>query len=184
MQLFSTREPLELLSMDIVGQFQKSVQGNQYTLVFTNCYFKLTLSIQTSSTTATHIANLPMEHWLVLYGISGYPLTNSTTLFVRIFLAAICMRAVRSQASFSHALPPLDNCPIPPLQEVHPYSHLTLRCKTTKELRNPPRNNNLRIQLTEPSFDKWIIFNLGFCCHAPEPTLLENGKALPTDRII
>lgn len=69
-QRFPVSEPLDFAVIDIERWFYKTTQGRQYTLEFTIQYFKLTLAIETSRTTAMYTANIPFDHWCICYDIS------------------------------------------------------------------------------------------------------------------
>lgn len=89
-QLYLTNEPLEFVAKDPVRTFPKTVQGSLYILVITDRYSRLTWAISTLKTTATHVANLFMHQWLILYNISTYFLTNDGTQLVNRFFATLC----------------------------------------------------------------------------------------------
>lgn len=90
MRLFAASKPIEFIAMDIVGPYPETVQSNQYILVTKNRYSKLTRALSTLKTTAIHVANVYMVHWLVSYGIQTYLLTDNQTRFVIKFIATVC----------------------------------------------------------------------------------------------
>lgn len=56
--------------------FPKPAKNNQYTLVVTNRYSRMTRAIPTSRSTSMRIANIFFTHWFARYGIPTYLLTN------------------------------------------------------------------------------------------------------------
>lgn len=76
--------------MDVVGIFPKTVQGNQYVLVTMDCYSTLVRAVPTSKSTATHVADVFMDHRINPYGMQTYLLTDNGAQFVREFFALVC----------------------------------------------------------------------------------------------
>lgn len=82
--------PLELIAVDIIGPFLKTVQGSHYALVSTHRYSKLTQAVPTSRTTVTHVVTVLVYHWLIPYSISPYLLTDNGVRFVSESFATVC----------------------------------------------------------------------------------------------
>lgn len=89
MYLLTASERLEFIAVDVVGPFSETVQGYLYILVFTRCYSKLARAFPTLRATATHVANVFLNHWLVSYGIPTYLLTDYKIQFVARFFATV-----------------------------------------------------------------------------------------------
>lgn len=60
-QLFPTGGPLEFIAMEILGPFQKTLNGNQPVLVMNDRSIKLSRAEPTSEKIALHIASLFKE---------------------------------------------------------------------------------------------------------------------------
>lgn len=90
MHLFSASGSLEFGAMDIVGPLPKTTQGIQHISVISDCYSKLARAVPTSRTTATHVANVSIDHFLISYSISKYELADNGTQFVGKLFATVC----------------------------------------------------------------------------------------------
>lgn len=75
--------------MGILGLPPLMSQDDQYVAVFTNRISKLTRSVPTSKLNATHIANLLVDSWKVLYGIPTNLLVDYDPQFVSKFSARV-----------------------------------------------------------------------------------------------
>lgn len=90
LQHFPASRPLEFIAMDILEPLPETMQGNQYVVIITDRYSKLTRAIKTSKTAAAHMANIFLDHWIVSFDISSYLLTDNGTRFRSKFFASIC----------------------------------------------------------------------------------------------
>lgn len=61
--------PLQLVVMNILGQFPKTVDGNQFIIAMPYRYSKLTLAIPISKTTALHAVLSFIDSWFIPYCI-------------------------------------------------------------------------------------------------------------------
>ena len=91
LRLFPANGPLEFVAMDILGPLPKTKQGNQFVVVLTDRYSKLTRAIPTGKTTATTVATIFVDHWVIPYGIPNYVLTDNGPQFVAKFFASVCL---------------------------------------------------------------------------------------------
>lgn len=71
-QLFPASEPLQFIAMDVLGPLPQTNHGNVFVLVMKDPYPKIIGAISTSKTTARHVANKFLDHWIVLYGIPDH----------------------------------------------------------------------------------------------------------------
>lgn len=76
--------------MGILGPLSNTANGNQYVIVVTDCYSKLTWAIPSPKTTSTHIANIILDHWIIPHGTPFVLLTDSGTQFVSKFFVTLC----------------------------------------------------------------------------------------------
>lgn len=68
-QLFSSTRPLEFVSTDILLTLSRTMNINQYVIVMTHQYTKHTRAISVGMITATHVAKLFFESWILSYRI-------------------------------------------------------------------------------------------------------------------
>lgn len=76
LKLFPTMAPLAFVAFKIVRSFPKSSEGNHFVVFTTNRYSKLIKTIPTAKITAGHIAHIVLNHWVILYGILDYLLSD------------------------------------------------------------------------------------------------------------
>lgn len=76
LQLFRVRTPLKFVGIDILDPLQITLQGNQSVFVITVHYTKLARARQPSKTTATHLANMFFDYWMISFGTPTNLLTN------------------------------------------------------------------------------------------------------------
>lgn len=88
LQPFSASGPLNFVAMHILCPLSKTSQSKQYLLNLTDRYSKLTRTIPTSKTNATH-ASLFLNHWIIPFGIPAYLLTNNDTQFFTKFFPSV-----------------------------------------------------------------------------------------------
>lgn len=77
LKLFLGSSEIEILAMDILGLFPKTKNGNYFVAFMIAQYFKRTRAVATSKTGAKHIASICFLHWVVIYGMSTYVLTDN-----------------------------------------------------------------------------------------------------------
>ena len=88
--LFPPRGPLADIAMDLLGPLPMTKNGNQFILVITCRYSKLTRSIPMSKTTAPFIATSTLNHWILPYGIPESILTDNGSQFIAEFFKTVC----------------------------------------------------------------------------------------------
>lgn len=71
-EFFSANEPLDFIVRDLLGPQPNILQTNQYFLVITDRFPKLTRAISASKTTASHVANLFFKLWKMPFGLFTY----------------------------------------------------------------------------------------------------------------
>lgn len=81
---------LEFIAIEVLRPLPRTTSGNQYAIVITDRYSKVTRAIPTSKTASTHAANIFFEHWVIPYGIPKYLLTDNGPQFTSKFFAMIC----------------------------------------------------------------------------------------------
>lgn len=86
---FPVARPFYFIAMDILKPFSKMTQHNQYILVITDRYSKLTFARPTSKIASTHIESHFFDHWLALYATPTYLLTNNSIQFSSKFFATL-----------------------------------------------------------------------------------------------
>jgi Integrase zinc binding domain len=74
MKLFPANEPLEFVAIeiDILGALPKTVHGNRFLLVISDCFSKLTRTITTRTTTALAVAKAFCTHWFSLMALRSF----------------------------------------------------------------------------------------------------------------
>jgi len=90
MKLFQAKGPLEDIAMDLLGPLPRTRHGKQHVLVITDRYSKLTRTIALSKTTAPHVAQAFVDHWVMPYGIPASVLSDNGPQFVSKFMGAVC----------------------------------------------------------------------------------------------
>lgn len=90
MQYFSANEPLEFVARDIAGPSSKTVQRDQCNPVITVCYSKLTWSIPTTRSTATHSVGPFVGYRHIHYGIPTYLFTDNVNQVVNKYFETVC----------------------------------------------------------------------------------------------
>lgn len=63
--------------IDILRPLPKTSDGIYFILLMTDSYLKLGKAVVTSKTTAAHILSRLMDHYITLYGIADYVLTDN-----------------------------------------------------------------------------------------------------------
>jgi transposase InsO family protein len=91
LKLFPASEPLEYLSMDILGPLPKTPHGNRFLLVITDRFSKLTRTIPLRTITAHSVAEAFCTHWVFAYGPPRYLLTDNGAQFTAKFFLAVCV---------------------------------------------------------------------------------------------
>lgn len=76
--------------MDIPGTLPKTKKGNQYVVVVTERFYKMTREVPGSTKTAPHMAVIFLDCSKISYGIPCYILTDRGPQFVSRFVASVC----------------------------------------------------------------------------------------------
>ena len=90
MKLFPATQPLQYVSIDILGPLTRTTRGNTHLVVITDRYSKLTLAVPVSNTDAYNVAKTFMEHWVFKYGPPQYLLSDRGTQFLSRFMQRCC----------------------------------------------------------------------------------------------
>jgi RNase H-like domain found in reverse transcriptase/Reverse transcriptase (RNA-dependent DNA polymerase)/Integrase zinc binding domain/Integrase core domain/Chromo (CHRromatin Organisation MOdifier) domain/Retroviral aspartyl protease len=90
LKLFPASEPLEYVSLDILGPLPKTEHGNRFLLVITDRFSKLTRTVPLRTITAFVVAKAFCEHWVFAYGPPRHALTDNGTQFTAKFFLAVC----------------------------------------------------------------------------------------------
>lgn len=111
-QLFSASETLDFAAMDIVEPFSKTMKGNQYIHVLTNCYSKLIWAIPMSKRTAKKALENLFPHLINLYNNFAFQSTGfcRSTAYRRLGghevfkydYECFCVATVRSYPNLPH----------------------------------------------------------------------------------
>lgn len=109
LQLFMAVGPLDVVAMDILGPLLKTQQGNQYIVMITDKYSKLTRAIPNSKILSTHMSNIFLDHWIIPFGIPSYLLTDNGPQIVRKLFATVCGSLVVKHVTTT-AYHPQTNC--------------------------------------------------------------------------
>lgn len=89
LKFFSAKGILEIVAMEIIEPLPKTLHGNLYVLVITDCYSKLTTVIPTSKTAASHVANPFLNLWIVTFGVPTYLLADNGPQFACMFFQSV-----------------------------------------------------------------------------------------------
>jgi hypothetical protein len=77
LKLFPASEPLELVSLDILGTLPKTEHGNRFLLVITHRFSKLTRTVPLRTISILVVAKAFCEHWVFVYGRPRYALIET-----------------------------------------------------------------------------------------------------------
>jgi hypothetical protein len=108
LKLFPASSPLEYVKIDLLGPLPKTTHGNQFLLIMTDQFSKLTITVPLKSTTAYIAAKAICEHWVFTYGPPRHVLTDNGPQFVAKFFLAVC-RKIGIEKVFSSAYHPQTN---------------------------------------------------------------------------
>ena len=90
LKLFPATAPLELLSIDLLGQLIRTPRGNRWLLVITDCFSKLVRTVALKRITAAEIAKAFVHHWVFVYGTPVSVLADNGKQFVSRLFQEIC----------------------------------------------------------------------------------------------
>lgn len=80
LQLFFASKPFKFIAMDVLKPLPGPESASVVVTVMMERYSNVKKAIHTSETTATHVANAFLDHWIVPYGIPDHLRTDSSTL--------------------------------------------------------------------------------------------------------
>ena len=87
MRLFPAKEPLEFVSIDLLGELIRTRRGNRFLLVIVDRFSKLVRTVPMKRITAIEAAKAFGHHWVLVY---GQPLTllrdNGPQFAARLFI--------------------------------------------------------------------------------------------------
>lgn len=89
-ELFLPSQPLGSVAVNIRGQLHKPTSELQHVIVTSSCNLKPTRATSLFETTSTHIANIFLDHRIILYDIPSVFLTEVVTQFVPKIIAKLC----------------------------------------------------------------------------------------------
>lgn len=75
-KLFPSSVLLEIIAIDILELLQQTKQGNQFIVVLTDRFTKLTRAHYVTKSTAPHVATVVLEHWAKSSGAPGIIITK------------------------------------------------------------------------------------------------------------
>ncbi|CDF32578.1 unnamed protein product [Chondrus crispus] len=90
LKLFPARRPLEFVAMGILGPLPRSTKGNQYFLVISDRFLKMTRAIPPNSITSMTVARAFVENWIYPYGPPASLLSDNGGQFASKFFQKIC----------------------------------------------------------------------------------------------
>ena len=108
LKLFPASAPLEAVAIDILGELIKTSQGNQYLLVISDRYTKLTKTVPLKSQSATEVAKAFVNEWVFNYGPPLDLLADNGKCFTSKFFQDVC-RIINVHNSFTTTYHPQAN---------------------------------------------------------------------------
>ena len=89
-KLFPPKGSVEDIAIDLLGPFPKTKNRNQFIAVITDRYSKLTRAVPMRKTTATLMAAMFLNNWILPYGISNTIFSDNGPQFSAEFWKTIC----------------------------------------------------------------------------------------------
>lgn len=89
-QLFLPSNPFKFVAMDTLGLLSKTLKGNQFVLVITDLYSKLTRAVLTCMTTVSHILSIFMNSRVTPYRFPIHEWTENGTQCISEFSKTLC----------------------------------------------------------------------------------------------
>ncbi len=90
LSLFPPKGPLESVSIDIFGELHRTARGNQYLLMVTDRFSKLTKSIPLKGVSAAEVATAFVNEWVFNFGPPTSLLADNGKCFTSRFFQSIC----------------------------------------------------------------------------------------------
>jgi hypothetical protein len=108
LKLFPPWQPLEFISLDIVGPLRVTKSGNKYLVVFDDRYYKAMRVVAVPNITTETQARAFVLDWVVFYGIPLLLLTDNGTQFIYKFFQTV-YRLLGFEQLFTTAYHPTTN---------------------------------------------------------------------------
>ena len=90
LKLFPATAPLESVALDIYGELVRTSRGNQYLLVISDRFTKLTKTVPLKSVSAAEIAKAFVNEWVFNYGPPVDLLADNAKYFSSKFFQSVC----------------------------------------------------------------------------------------------
>jgi Integrase core domain len=90
LKLFPPSQPLEFISLDILGPLPVTKSGNKYLVVFGDRYSKAMRVVAVPNITTETLARAFVLDWVAVYGIPLLLLTDNGTQFIYKFFQTVC----------------------------------------------------------------------------------------------
>ena len=90
LKLFPAKSPLESVARDVFGELVKTARGNQYLLVITDRFTKLTKTVPMKSVSASDLAKAFVNEWIFVYGPPAHVLSDNGKYFTSKFFQDVC----------------------------------------------------------------------------------------------
>jgi transposase InsO family protein len=90
LKLFPANEPLESISMDILGPLPRTKHANRFSLVISDRYSKVTKTVPLRTVTALSVARAFCDNWAYVYGPTVSLLTDNRPQFTAKVFQAVC----------------------------------------------------------------------------------------------
>lgn len=87
--MFPPLGPLEFIATDILGPLRKVSYSNQYVMLFTDHYTKLTREIPVTKVSPTYAVSVLIDQCVILYGTKRHLLTENGPQLVSYFFTAV-----------------------------------------------------------------------------------------------
>lgn len=88
MNVFQETSQFKIFAMNTMEHFPKTAQGNQYDLVISDLFSKLTRAISTFETTSAHFLTIFLVHWVVPFSIPAHSSTAKGAQFLGRFFSS------------------------------------------------------------------------------------------------
>lgn len=135
LQLFPASGPLESVAIDVLGELIKTVRGNQYLLIISDRFTKLTKSVPLKSISAAEVAKAFVNEWVFNYGPPKELISDNGKCFTAKFFQDVC-RILNIQNSFTTTYHPQTN------GQVERYNR-TLKAAIRSYLNDHPKDWDL-----------------------------------------
>ena len=108
LKLFPATTPLEYIAIDILGPLKRASTGDQYLLIISDRFSKLTRAIPLRSITALSVAKAFVNNWVVPYGAPATLLSDNGSQFTSKLFTMICSE-LKIRNAFTTAYHPQTN---------------------------------------------------------------------------